>query len=110
VAAAIATLRHEDEIRARGARLRAWTAALARDLRALGIRTFPTETYFFLADFAPRVASEIAAGLRDRNILVKPFENARLGPGYMRITTALPEENTRFVSALRELLPGGGRS
>lgn len=28
----------------------------------------------------------------------------RLGPGFMRVTTALPEDNTRFLSAMRELL------
>jgi hypothetical protein len=29
-----------------------------------------------------------------------------LGPGYMRITTALPEDNRHFVDALREVLSG----
>jgi len=32
------------------------------------------------------------------------ISDARLGPGCMRITTALPEDNARFVAALRELL------
>jgi histidinol-phosphate aminotransferase len=105
-AAAIATLRHQDEVRARGVRLRVWTEDLAGALRAMGIRTFPTETYFFLADFSPLVADEIARRLRERSILVKPLGDARLGPGFMRITTALPEENARFVSVLRELLRG----
>jgi histidinol-phosphate aminotransferase len=27
-----------------------------------------------------------------------------LGPGYMRITTALPENNRRFLDTLREML------
>lgn len=81
-----------------------WTEHLAADLRALGVRTFPTETYFFLADFAPHEAQALAASLKRRDVLVKPLHEARLGPGYMRITTALPEDNTRFVAALRELL------
>jgi histidinol-phosphate aminotransferase len=103
-AAALATLRHEDKIRTRVAQLRQWTKDLAADLRALGVRTFPTETYFFLADFAPHEAQVLAANLKRRNILVKSLHEARLGPGYMRITTALPEDNARFVAALRELL------
>jgi histidinol-phosphate aminotransferase len=104
-AAAIATLEHEDEIRARAQRLRAWTQALAAGLRALGVRPFPTETYFFLADFSPLHAESIAAALREHGILVKPLgEDARLGPGYMRITTSLPEDNARFLAALREIL------
>ncbi|HEY7317266.1 MAG TPA: histidinol-phosphate transaminase [Candidatus Binatia bacterium] len=103
-AAAIATLRHEDKIRKRVTQLRNWTEDLAAELRALGVRTFPTETYFFLADFAPHEAHVLAALLKERNILVKPLNDERLGPGYMRVTTAFPEDNARFVAALRELL------
>jgi histidinol-phosphate aminotransferase len=103
-AAAIATLEHEDKIRARTAILRAWTGELAAQLRAMGVRTFPTQTYFFLADFAPRDAAALARALLAHGILVKPLGDTRLGPGYMRVTTALPEDNRRFVAALREVL------
>ncbi|MGC2048396.1 MAG: histidinol-phosphate transaminase [Gallionella sp.] len=103
-AAAIATLQHEDKVRARAVQLRAWAAELATQLRALGVRTYPTETYFFLADFAPHAASVIAEQLRSRNILIKPLNDPALGPGYMRVTTALPDDNLRFVEALREVL------
>jgi histidinol-phosphate aminotransferase len=103
-AAAIATLRHEDTIRARAARLLGWTEDLAAQLRSLGVCTYPTHTYFFLADFAPHDATEIADRLRNRDILIKPLNDPALGPGYMRITTALPDDNRRFVDALRELL------
>lgn len=102
-AAAVATLLHEDKIRARNAQLRAWTEALAAELRALGVRTFATQTYFFLADFSPHAATDIAGRLSQRNILIKPLNDPTLGPGYMRITTALPEDNQRFLAALREL-------
>ena len=40
----------------------------------------------------------------ERHILVKPLNDERLGPGYMRVTTALPEDNARFIAALRDLL------
>ncbi|MEJ2553119.1 MAG: histidinol-phosphate transaminase [Gammaproteobacteria bacterium] len=103
-AAAIATLRHEDTIRTRAARLHGWTEDLAAQLHTLGVRTYPTQTYFFLADFAPHDATEIADRLRSRDILIKPLNDPALGPGYMRITTALPEDNRRFVDVLRELL------
>jgi histidinol-phosphate aminotransferase len=103
-AAAIATLEHEDKIRTRAVKLRAWASELAAQLRAMGIRTFPTETYFFLADFAPHDAAALASALEARDILVKPLADRSLGPGYMRITTSLPEDNARFVAALRELL------
>lgn len=103
-AAALATLQHEDKIRKRAVQLRAWTEQLARDLRELGVRTFPSETYFFLADFAPHDAENLAQQLRDKNILVKPLGDPALGPGYMRVTTALPEDNRRVVSELKEIL------
>ena len=103
-AAALATLQHEDKIRARAVQLRQWTEDLAAQLRTLGIRTFPTQTYFFLADFAPHDAAAIAASLEAHDILIKPLNDAHLGSGYMRVTTALPEDNARFVDALRTLL------
>jgi histidinol-phosphate aminotransferase len=103
-AAAVATLLHEEKIHARNTQLRQWTEELAAELRTLGVRTFPTSTYFFLADFAPLDAGTLAEQLKVRGILVKPLNDPRLGPGYMRVTTALPEDNQRVVATLRELL------
>jgi histidinol-phosphate aminotransferase len=106
-AAAIATLRHEDKIRERAATLRGWTHELAAALVRLGAKVFPSETYFFLADFSPHHAAEIAKRLEERKILVKPLNDPVLGPGYMRVTTALPDDNQRFVTALAEVLGCG---
>jgi len=103
-AAAVATLQHEDEIHTRNRQLRQWTEALAVQLRGLGARTYPTETYFFLADFAPHDAAALAEQLKAQNILVKPLKDARLGAGFMRVTTARPDDNERFVAALKVLL------
>jgi histidinol-phosphate aminotransferase len=103
-AAAIATLQHEDRIRARAGQLRAWTEDLAAQLHVLGIRTYLTKTYFFLADFAPHDAAHLAASLKARGILIKPLNDPVLGGGFMRVTTALPEENVRFLAVLEELL------
>jgi histidinol-phosphate aminotransferase len=103
-AAAVATLQHEDRIRARAAQLREWTEALAARLRDLGVRTFPSRTYFFLADFAPHDAAAIATRLAARGILIKPLGDPVLGAGTMRVTTATPPDNERFVAALTEIL------
>jgi histidinol-phosphate aminotransferase len=103
-AAAIATLRNERKIRARVAEIRAWTRDLVAELRRLGFRTFPTEAYFFLADFAPHDAATLAERLREHDILIKPLNDPELGPGFMRVTTALPEDNKRFVEVLQQLL------
>jgi len=103
-AAAIATLRHEDKIRARAVELRGWARELAVELEKLGVRTFPSETYFFLANVAPHDATVVATRLREQKILIKPLKDSRLGPGYMRVTTALQEDNRRFLDAMREVL------
>jgi histidinol-phosphate aminotransferase len=103
-AAAIATLQHEGKIIQRATMLRRWAAALAGELVRLGVKTFPSETYFFLADFAPLDASELAEQLKAKGVLVKALCDPALGPGYMRVTTALPEDNARFLTALREML------
>ena len=103
-AAAIATLLHEDKIATRAIQLQTWTANLAKELHALGIRIFPTETYFFLADFAPHNAMQITLELKQQGFLLKPLNDPLLGDGFMRVTTALPEDNARFVNVLKKLL------
>ena len=103
-AAAIATLRNEDKIRTRAVALRGWARELAAELEELGVKTFPSETYFFLADLSPHDANDVAIRLRERQILIKPLNDPTLGPGYIRVTTALPDDNRRFVDALREAL------
>jgi histidinol-phosphate aminotransferase len=103
-AAALATLQHEDKIRERATSLRTWTENLAAELRALGVRTFPTQTYFFLADFAPHDATDLANSLKEQGIFIKPLGDPILGPGFMRVTTALPDDNTRVIQTLRKLL------
>jgi histidinol-phosphate aminotransferase len=103
-AAALATLQHEEQIHTRAVQLRIWAEQLAAQLRTLGVRTYPTETYFFLADFAPHDAAQLAEALQASGILVKPLGDPILGKGFMRVTTARPEDNARFVDALRELL------
>lgn len=102
-AAALATLRHEDRILSRASMLRSWTASLAGELENLGIKTYPSDTYFFLADFAPLDASLLAEKLKANDILIKPLKDPVLGPGFMRVTTALPEDNARFLEVLRGL-------
>ena len=103
-AAAIATLKNEHKIGERTRMLREWTRDLARGLAELGVRTHPSETYFFLADFSPHDAAGIAERLRTRDILIRPLNDPRLGPGYMRVTTALPKDNARFLSELTAIL------
>ena len=46
-----------------------------------------------------------AANLAEwRSILVEPLNDPRVGPGFLRVTTALRDDNARILAALRELL------
>jgi histidinol-phosphate aminotransferase len=84
--------------------LRGWTEELAAQLRGMGISTYPTRTYFFLADLAPHDAKVVAAKLSSRGMLIRPLNDPVLGSGFMRITTAQPADNIRFIHAIREVL------
>ena len=81
-----------------------WASELAGELQSLGVRVFPTETYFFLADFDPHDATVLAGRLKEYGILTKPLDDAELGPSFMRVTTSMPADNERVVQALKELL------
>ncbi|MFP4555006.1 MAG: aminotransferase class I/II-fold pyridoxal phosphate-dependent enzyme, partial [Actinomycetota bacterium] len=107
-AASLATLTHYEEIRDRAVLLRTWTENLAAGLRDLGVRTFPTETYFFLTDVSPLTAEHLAAYVHDRGILVRPLGDPQMGPGYLRVTTGRPEENQQFLAAVRDCLKEHG--
>ena len=49
-------------------------------------------------------AARLATELKGHGILVKALNDPNLGAGFMRVTTALPKDNDRFVQVLRELL------
>ena len=59
---------------------------------------------FDLDGLAPPRATRLPERLREQRIPVKPLGDRRLGPGFRRVTTARPENNGRFVQALRALL------
>ena len=77
---------------------------LMADLGGLGLKCYPTETYFFLANVSPIDGMEFARRLRERHILVKPIEGDHLSGGYVRMTTSTPENNRRVVQAVGEVI------
>jgi histidinol-phosphate aminotransferase len=101
-AAALATLEHMDKIAQRLHMLKQWTRELATSLEQLGVKTYPTENYFFLADFTPYTGKEIADALAAQRILVKPLHEPRLGAGFIRMTTAVPDDNAKVLEVLRQ--------
>jgi len=104
-AAAIAALDHQDEVARRAELNLAERIGLADGLRVLGIEPADSQANFLWFDLPGTVEEQdIVQGLAERQILVRA--GTPLGrEGALRVTVGLPEENVRFLAALRELLP-----
>jgi histidinol-phosphate/aromatic aminotransferase/cobyric acid decarboxylase-like protein len=74
-------------------------APIATPSQAAALAPF---TYFSQADFSPYTGKAIAEALAAQHILVKPLDVPRLEPGFMRMTTAVPEDNAKVLRALRD--------
>ena len=85
--------------RAHNARWRAW---LAEALETAGIRVWPSEANFVLADFGTAAAADAAdRGLRARGVIVRRVGGYGL-PHCLRITVGLEEECRLVAEALAE--------
>jgi histidinol-phosphate aminotransferase len=97
-AAALAALDDVDHVRRALAVNAAGRERLERELAALGIPTWPSETNFLLAK--PGAGTHDA--LLREGVIVRPLGGFGM-PDHVRITIGLPEENERLVKALRRL-------
>lgn len=71
-------------------------AYLERELRALGIATWPTDANFLLADAGPGAYD----ALLKQGVIVRPLAGFGM-PGHIRISIGNAEENERCVKALQ---------
>jgi len=76
---------------------------LDADLRALGFEVLPSGANFVFARHPARAAATLAAGLRERKIIVRHFAAPRISE-FLRISVGTPEECAALVAALREML------
>jgi histidinol-phosphate aminotransferase len=76
---------------------------LADSLRGLGFDVLPSAANFLFARHPARSGARLAAGLRDRAILVRHFSKPRI-EDYLRITVGADAECDRLVAALGELI------
>jgi histidinol-phosphate aminotransferase len=84
---------------------RAGMAQLTGAFDALGLRHLPSHGNFVLVQVGD--GARVYLGLLRRGVIVRPVANYGL-PQWLRVTIGLPEENERFVAALREALRDGG--
>lgn len=76
---------------------------LVDELAALGFETIPSAANFIFTRHPQRDASELAAGLRERAIIVRHFKQPRIEQ-YLRISIGTQQECAALVMALKEML------
>ena len=105
-AAAAFALENFDEFKAQATRIRADRNDLAKALQETpGLEVFPSEANFVLVRTFDMEAPHVYAELLKRGILIKCLDSAHpLLRNCLRITVGTPEENSRCVAALREIL------
>jgi histidinol-phosphate/aromatic aminotransferase/cobyric acid decarboxylase-like protein len=69
----------------------------------LGIKTYPTNTYFFIGK-VPISANEFARKLSKKNIHIRPLHHERLENSFLRFATSTPENNIIVLDAIRDIL------
>jgi histidinol-phosphate aminotransferase len=107
-AAAIEALRHQDAVEQRVTNTLAARLELEQGVAELGLRMAASDANFIWLhlpedDDPPELEKSVVAGLAQRGVLVRA--GASLGQvGALRVTVGTPEENRRFIAAMRELL------
>lgn len=106
-AGAAAAMEDEEYFRAMCLKVVTTREKLAGDLRSLGFEVLPSAANFVFARVPGRDGGGIAAGLRERGIIVRHFsEPARIAE-FMRITVGTDEQCAGLVEALREIVKAG---
>lgn len=77
-------------------------AYLKEALTLLGLTCFPTQSNFFLIDMK-RDADEVFEQMLHQGVIVRSMASYGF-PEYIRVNVGLPEENERFVAALKNIL------
>jgi histidinol-phosphate aminotransferase len=102
-AAAIASLEHIEKIKERNITLKGLARDFAESLQGLGIKTYSTNTYFFLGK-VPIGADEFTSELNERNIHIRPLHHERLENRFLRFATSTPENNRIVLDTIRDIL------
>jgi len=103
-AVARVALEHDAEVRAHVQAVRRERDALQRGLRAFPeVEVFPSEANFLLLR-TPFSADAVHGGLARQGVSVRRFGGDPALARCLRVTVGLPEENTRFLDALKRAL------
>ncbi len=100
--AAVAAIGDRDHVRASVALNRSGMDQLAAAFDALGLAYIPSVGNFISVELG-RPADPINEALLRRGVIVRPIANYGL-PTHLRVSIGLPDENSRFIEALRDVL------
>ncbi len=108
-AAAVEALAHQDAVLERVTSTVAERISVAEELGALGLRVADSQANFCWIDLSADRRSagdeaEIMRGLEDRGVLVRGGGALGSDTPALRVTYGTPQENARFLAALREVL------
>jgi histidinol-phosphate aminotransferase len=100
--AACAALEDEEHVSSARRRNAEGLAYLERELGELGLETWPSDANFILV----RTGEDVYEPLLREGVIVRPMGGYGM-PDCVRVTVGLPEENERFVKALRRIRESG---
>jgi len=99
-AAAAEAIRHQDDVAKRVEQTIVERVTIEEGVRELGLRTPDSQANFSWIDLGDAGEAEVVAKLTDAGIAVRP--GTPLGRlGHIRVSYGKPEENRRFLQALR---------
>jgi histidinol-phosphate aminotransferase len=79
-------------------------AALVSDLQGLGFDILPSGANFVFARHLKRAGAELAAKLREKNVVVRHFKKPQRISDYLRITIGTDAQSKQLITALSEIL------
>jgi histidinol-phosphate aminotransferase len=94
----------EAEMRARVAALVEERGRLAAALGLMDVESWPSDANFILFRPTHREADDVWEGLLSRSVLIRNCASWSGLAGCLRVTVGTPEENTKFLAALSEVL------
>jgi histidinol-phosphate aminotransferase len=103
-AAATEALEHQDAVIDRVTRTVAERISMDERIRALGLEPADSQANFCWIQLGDRDEQAILRGLAERGVLVRGGGALGSETPALRVTYGLPEENSRFLDALTELL------
>ncbi len=102
--AGLLALRHRPEMERRVALIAEERGRLAAALADLPVDTWPSDANFILFRPRERPADGVWRALLERSVLIRNCADWDGLRGCLRVTVGTPEENDRFVLALKESL------